>query len=83
MSDRAQMDARGRKLPVQTCPACEHVLSAASSVYDDERPRPGDMSICVECRAILVFTNRMTLRRATVDEAREFVSIVARHQGKR
>jgi len=81
--DGNQLDAHGQRLPVQTCPICEHVLSAASSVYDAARPRPGDMSICVNCRGILVFTDRMTLRRATRGEAREFFSVVARRNRER
>ena len=41
------------------CPACNHPLSRAENVVandeDTAAPRPGDISVCVYCGAILAF----------------------------
>lgn len=55
----------------QPCPACGHKLSAASGVDHDRRPRPGDVSVCIMCAAVLIFERRGRLRLATAQEATE------------
>jgi hypothetical protein len=54
------------------CPECGHVLDAAEAVDDPEvRPSPGDLSICIKCSAILIFTEDMSIRLATDAELDE------------
>lgn len=55
------------RTPVVLCPLCGHTLDAASSVTNpDERPDPGDFSVCIGCAGVLRFDDqrRLTLPRA-------------------
>jgi len=51
-----------------TCPGCGARLDAASGVGHDERPKPGDWSICFRCARPLVFIEGGALREATAAE---------------
>ena len=55
----------------QQCPACKTVLNAASNPLNDQPPEPGDMSVCVVCKNILVFGEAMDLRLATEEEIKD------------
>ena len=51
------------------CPHCGHVLDGATPATNDpNKPRPGDISICIECYAPLKFRKDMTLRYLTKEE---------------
>lgn len=45
------------------CPECRSTLDGATGVDHDERPKPGDVSLCLYCGTILVFEEDR-LRRA-------------------
>jgi hypothetical protein len=49
------------------CPACGEELDGATEVTNDGRavPRPGDLSMCWYCGAILTFDDDTMLRLAT------------------
>lgn len=48
------------------CPYCNHGHQLASSMSNPEaRPKPGDISICVECCNVLVFNDDLTTRKPT------------------
>ena len=38
------------------CPVCATVLDGATGVGHDERPDPGDPTVCLYCATALVFT---------------------------
>jgi RNase P subunit RPR2 len=61
---------RARK---QQCPVCETVLNAATNPFDDGHPEPGDITVCVVCRTVLVFGEAMDFRLATAEEISEVV----------
>ena len=47
------------------CPWCGHKLDAAMAgdpATPDAVPKPGDVSVCISCAQILVFTDELTLR---------------------
>jgi hypothetical protein len=49
------------------CPYCGHKLDCATVATGGEvRPRPGDISVCIQCASILSYDERLKLR--AVDE---------------
>lgn len=53
------------------CPACGYVIDAATLLtYGDARPAAGDLSLCLDCGALLVFDGPDvgSIRRITPDE---------------
>lgn len=53
------------------CPICEAVHDAALAINGERPPRPGDVTICADCHAALIYTDEMTLRLPTGDEAQD------------
>lgn len=49
------------------CPGCLRKLTAVSS-ETGEKPRPGDMSLCVYCGTVCYFEQGLTLREVTEDD---------------
>lgn len=69
MSDKPEMfDAQGRRLPVMKCPTCQHPMDAATRMLGQERPRPGDLSVCLKCAEVLVFQPDMSMRLALLND---------------
>lgn len=58
------------KLELDYCPNCDNSLNAAHVIGDneDEAPKVGDVTICIECTSYLMFDEHMKLRECTVDE---------------
>ena len=55
--------------PEDKCPYCGHKISAATSVTSPHAtPRPGDMTVCLECQEVSIFTVTLTLRKPTRKE---------------
>lgn len=47
------------------CPWCGHRIDAAMAgdpAEPDVTPKPGDVSVCISCAQMLVFTDNLTLR---------------------
>ena len=49
-------------LPPQECPACGKYLDCASGFNCDGKPRPGDVTVCFGCGAILEFQKGLKFR---------------------
>ena len=67
-------------LPETNCTQCGALINDAThTLGDDSQPRPGDLSICVECEHVMVYADDMTLRDMTVQERetspKEFINI--------
>lgn len=56
------------------CPTCEHVLEAATGITTDDAPKPGDVTLCIYCAAILVFTDDLRVRLPKEEESNEFAN---------
>lgn len=54
------------------CPNCGVTNDAASGLGHSDQPAPGDIAICIDCAAILIYTPFSTLRIATPDDLSSF-----------
>jgi hypothetical protein len=61
-------------LPISFCPICFYKMDCASQYLGEERPEPGDPSLCLNCGAILVFNEEMRLRKIKPFDLRELMS---------
>ncbi len=52
------------------CPACGHQLDGACDPIGDARPKPDDISVCIECASVLAYNADLTLRIASDDDLR-------------
>ena len=55
-------------MPEQTCRRCGYMMDQNTDAYGDSRPSPGDVSMCLRCGALSVFTEAITLRAPTGEE---------------
>jgi hypothetical protein len=55
-------------VPGAVCPVCSKLLDGATNINDDGAPKPGDVSVCVDCMSILTFTPDLKLRLMTQGE---------------
>jgi len=53
---------RSNWLKPDQCPNCGYRLDAATAIGPRAKPTSGDVTICTECRSILVFGDNMRLR---------------------
>jgi hypothetical protein len=51
---------RDTKIPESTCPWCGEKLDGAASL-EDQTPKPGDITICVECLNVSKFDQDLHL----------------------
>jgi hypothetical protein len=60
------------RLPSTACSSCGYVFDAVSSMYESATPKDGDVSMCISCGQVMVFTNGK-LRNPTYAEMLEIV----------
>ena len=53
------------------CPCCHNLLDAASSLYLEEAPEKGDITICFKCTNILEFNDQMDLEKISIEAWQE------------
>ena len=64
------------RVPGSACPSCGKVLDAARSITKKRlTPQPGDISICLYCRAINVFEGN-NLRPANAEERQAALEMI-------
>lgn len=54
-------------LAEDTCPACGCKLDAAFGI-DVQYPEPNDLTVCINCSFILVFDDRLKVRKVTKED---------------
>ena len=54
--------------PKTRCPVCRHRFDRASTILRHAAPREGDITICIGCASILVFTQGLQVRVPRADE---------------
>ena len=47
------------RLPVSTCRICGYAFDCATDVRSDARPKPWDVSLCLQCAAIGIYDGNM------------------------
>jgi len=58
---------KSTRLPTHYCATCKTKLSAASSVGGDFTPKPGNLTICIDCGALLRFRADLQVELAPVE----------------
>lgn len=53
---------------VSRCLNCGRALDAASSMTTKQKPRPGDVTICIDCGHIMAFADDLSMRALTDTE---------------
>ena len=56
------------RIPASKCPTCGAPLSAATGLEGGRGPKPGDVTQCIRCAELLIFTNKLRLRKPTEKE---------------
>lgn len=57
--------------PVVKCLRCGHKIDAATDVGHGAVPTEGDVSVCLHCGALAIFSKDLTLREPTPEERLE------------
>lgn len=57
------------------CPACNYKLTGATVAHgDDNAPKAGDMSVCLNCGQVLTYQDDLSLRKSNAAEIRELMT---------
>lgn len=56
------------RLPGRHCPVCRAEIDGQTSVAGQFTPKPGDVTVCLYCQSILIFTEDLQTRIASYDE---------------
>ena len=79
------------RLKPSPCPSCGYEMDAATAAFEDVRPKPGDVSVCLKCAALLEFAEDMTFAPAntgrldleTLEQLAEVQAAVRKMQGEK
>jgi hypothetical protein len=55
-------------LPRAFCPVCFYVFDRASNLEDEDAPKAGDFTLCINCSALLKFEPDMQLALSKLEE---------------
>ena len=53
------------RLESYSCPSCNYQMDAATSLEGDHTPTPGDLSVCLNCGELLIFTDALQVDKLT------------------
>jgi hypothetical protein len=53
--EKEQTTKDGRQLPEAECPSCHYKADAATSLSGEARPKPGDITLCINCGELAKF----------------------------
>lgn len=56
------------------CPYCETVIDAVLPLNENHLPKAGNLSFCLNCEKIAIFTEELDLRKMTEAEGQEIES---------
>lgn len=59
---------KATRTPTQMCLNCGKLIDAASGVGHSRWPKPDDITVCIGCGHIMVYTNALHLREPTASE---------------
>lgn len=68
--DKERLADNAKPLPMCQCVVCGYSFDCATKadLPREQRPRPGDFSLCMKCGEIYVFNPDMTVRIPTIDD---------------
>jgi hypothetical protein len=70
-----QLSADGRTLPSCKC-SCGYEFDCASPPFGEKvRPQSGDITLCLKCGEIYIFTETLSVRMPTIDEIRRLDAV--------
>jgi hypothetical protein len=58
-------------IPEQRCPYCGNVLNRSTRMMGDGVPDKDDVSLCIRCGGLTVYTEDRSLRRPSIEELAE------------
>lgn len=61
------------RMPDGNCVRCSKPLTGASGIEWDDRPKPGDLSVCGYCGYLRTYADDLTLRELTAAELDAFM----------
>jgi len=56
------------EMPSQPCLNCDAQLDAASSIDHSNKPKPGNVTICIRCGHLMAFDKKLRFRALTDEE---------------
>ena len=56
-------------VPPNPCLSCGHVNDGALSLDSEQRPKPGDVTLCVRCGFVMSFDENLSTRQLSPTEA--------------
>lgn len=59
---------RSSTVPLDRCRVCASPNDRAADLFGAQRPTPGDFSICINCGALSMYNDDLSLREPTDDE---------------
>lgn len=68
MKRRKHFMGPATKLPESACLDCGKQLNGATAVDNRQRPKPGNISLCLYCGHIMAFDDALRLRNLTDEE---------------
>jgi hypothetical protein len=58
-------------IPATPCPACGFPFERATCTTGDHQPKAGDLTLCIRCACVLIFTEGLGLELASTKVLRE------------
>ena len=62
------MKRRSYSTPRAKCPVCSYQTDRAGATEDDGAPRPGDLTVCLNCGELMEFDERLEFRQLGEEE---------------
>jgi len=56
------------RTPECRCLNCGHKLNAAGGINAEDAPEPGNICLCIECGAVMMYADNLTVRGMTREE---------------
>jgi hypothetical protein len=56
------------EMPAAFCPSCFKLLNGVTNMEGQEKPKPGDCTVCMGCASVLRFTEDMQLEMSSLME---------------
>ena len=56
------------RMPESRCLNCGHKFNAAGGVNSEDAPEPGNICLCIDCGAVMLYAEDLTVRGMTREE---------------